>query len=599
MCGIAGIVFPEPNTEREVLKSMCDAIAHRGPDAEGQLYLPKLHFGHRRLSIIDLSEAAHQPMEDVTGNYVIVFNGEIYNYLEVRDELKLLGYRFSSNSDTEVILNAYDKWKEDCLSRFNGMFAFAIWDKQREQLFVARDRFGKKPFYYSILNGGGVCFASECRALLNHPQVSSVIDVEALNVYLALGYVMAPRSVYRDIKKLPAAHWMKVSEGGKRLEMKQYWDYASFLRKEKIRHVKTAQEGILHHLKKAIQYRLISDVPVGAFLSGGVDSSSVVAGIRHIHNDDLKTFSIGFASESYSELEEARFAAKLFDTVHHDKLLGMSYNDNLLHQVINSFDEPFADNSMIPMLEVSELASRKIKVVLTGDGADEMFGGYVTYRADYIFNTYKYIPGPLRKMAALLFKNRDIREKQKIGLQYKLRQFTQGATGDLPKAHYSWRLHFPPEMRVNILGEKYRELVYDTDPEKEVRKHFRNVEDLNWLDQALYVDAMTWLTDDILVKVDRTTMRYGLEARAPYLDVNFVEFAATIAPELKYDGKETKKILKSALKEWLPDEILYRKKSGFNAPVGSWIGNAEGDEFRTFNKYVYNQKINGATKKAK
>lgn len=595
MCGIAGIVNWNNDEGEASIKNMCDAIAHRGPDDAGYLKLPEIKLGHRRLSIIDLSKSASQPMVEATGRYHIVFNGEIYNYQEIKSQLITKGYKFLNNSDTEVVLNSYIEWGKDCLKFFNGMFALAIWDTRERKLFMARDRFGKKPFYYCQLPDKTFLFSSEIPALLTHPKVSRKINQEALNCYLAIGYVLAPMSIYEGINKLPAATYAFLGDSGNNLMMSTYWDYAEYLSKEKITNEEQIKEAIREKLINAVRYRLISDVPVGAFLSGGVDSSSVVAAVRKLRSNELSTFSIGFDQESYSEINEAREMANIFNTHHIDEVLSVANSKDLILEGIDAFDEPFADNSLIPMCKVSELASKYVKVVLSGDGADELFAGYITYKADSYYQKMKRIPAPLRRMAHTLVKNKNVNEKQKIGIQYKLRQFLQGARADYPVAHYSWRLMFTPELREKIMGSQHRELIRDTDPIHQFRKHFDKVKHLHWLDQALYVDAMTWLTDDILVKVDRSTMRYGIEARAPYLDVNLVEYAATIHPELKLNKRVTKYILKEALTEWLPHSTLYRKKSGFNAPVGAWIGNTEGDEFRSFNIFVYNRKINGTT----
>jgi asparagine synthase (glutamine-hydrolysing) len=542
-----------------------------------------------------VSSSASQPMQDASGRYQIVFNGEIYNYQEIKKQLQSKGYRFNNNSDTEVILNAYAEWGKDCLKLFNGMFALAIWDTEQKMMFIARDRFGKKPFYYTILPNNTFLFASEISALLTHPKVSREIDMEAVNCYLSIGYILAPLSIYKNIKKFPAASYGILSNGGNNFQMHSYWDYAEYLSKPKVSDEAAIKENLKEHILSAVNYRLISDVPVGAFLSGGVDSSSIVAAVRKQHNKELCTFSIGFDQDSYNEINEAREIAKLFNTNHYDELLNVENSKELILQSVDLFDEPFSDNSLIPMYKVSELASKHVKVVLSGDGADELFGGYITYKADGYYQKYQKMPAVLRKLAYNLVKNNKINEQQKIGFQYKLRQFLQGGRGDYSTAHYSWRLIFPPEIRQRIMGNEYKELINDTDPLRTFKKYFEKVKHLHWLDQALYVDAMTWLTDDILVKVDRTTMKHGLEARAPYLDVNLVEYAATINPLLKLNKGVTKYILKEALTDWLPQSTLYRKKSGFNAPVGSWIGNAEGDEFRSFNIFVYNRKINGTT----
>lgn len=594
MCGIAGIINPK-NIGENTLKDMCDTIAHRGPDAEGSLYLPEIHLGHRRLSIIDLSENAKQPMHDIHERYHIVFNGEIYNYKELKTELQNKGYSFLNQSDTEVILCSYAEWGKDCLAKFNGMFAFVIWDSKEKIAFIAKDRFGKKPFYYSHLSDGQLVFASECTAVLKHPEVNAEKDPEAINCYLAIGYILAPLSIYKSIRKLPAASYAIYKFDQKSLHIHKYWHYEDYLSQEKTENEKLIEEKLRSLLLQSVKYRLIADVPVGAFLSGGVDSSSVVAAIRKLHNNPLHTFSIGFDQETYSELNEAKTIASLFHTAHHEELLNVENSKEILLPAIESFDEPFADNSLIPMFKVSELAKEHVKVVLSGDGADEIFAGYITYKADSHYQKFKHIPSGLRSLGYQLVKNNKITEKQKIGFQYKLRQFLQGARGDYASAHYAWRLIFTPELRKQIMGEQYSELIYQTDPVHAFRKHFKQVDHLHWLDQALYVDAMTWLSDDILVKVDRTTMRHGIEARAPYLDKELVEYAASIHPRLKLKSGVTKSILKNSLKPWLPAEVLFRKKSGFNAPVGAWIGNKEGDEFRSFNKFVYNQKVNGTT----
>lgn len=596
MCGIAGIINYKNFTEAYILKDMCDSIAHRGPDDEGYLSLPEIQLGHRRLSIIDLSKQAAQPMKDSTGRFHIVFNGEIYNYRELKKELQNKGYLFLNQSDTEVVLNAYAEWGKDCLNRFNGMFAFLIWDFKEKIGFMARDRFGKKPFYYSQLPNHTFVFASETTALLKHPLIKNDIDYSAVNCYLAIGYVLSPMSIYRDIRKLPAASYAIISNEGKSLQINKYWNYADHLSKPKVTDNELIKERLKELILEAVRYRLIADVPVGSFLSGGIDSSSIVAAVRKNHSNTLHTFSVGFDQKSYNEIDEARTVSKLFNTLHHDVLLNVDNSKEILIQSINSFDEPLADNSLIPMYRVSELASSFVKVVLSGDGADELFAGYITYKADNYYQYFKHVPSFLKELAYKITKDNSITEKQKIGFQYKLRQFLQGTRGDFAIAHYSWRLMFPPDLREQIMGKEFHELINDTDPVKIFKRHFEEVKHLAWLDQALYVDAMTWLTDDILVKVDRTTMRHGIEARAPYLDVNLVEFAATIHPDLKLNHGNTKYILKEALSQWLPESVLFRKKSGFNAPVGSWIGNDDGDEFRTFNKYVYNQYFNGAAK---
>ncbi|MBK9283206.1 MAG: asparagine synthase (glutamine-hydrolyzing) [Sphingobacteriaceae bacterium] len=589
MCGITGKLHWGKNYDPNLISKMNKAIAHRGPDDEGKLELGEISLGHRRLSIIDLSSDAKQPMSETTNRYHIVFNGEIYNYLEIKKNLEAEGYIFKNKSDTEVVLNSYIKWGSSCLNKFNGMFSFVIWDNENKELFAARDRFGKKPFYYTYKN---LCFTfgSEIKALLEDETISKEKNLEALNCYLALGYILAPLSFYSDILKLKPGHFIKITNQGKTFEETNYWNYADSFRIKTKQSESEIKENILNHLEQSVRYRLIADVEVGAFLSGGIDSSSIVAQIKKLSDKQLHTFNIGFEEKSYNEYDDALKVSQIFKTSHHAALIQNEDTLDLINQSIDVFDEPFADNSLIPMYQVSKMASEKVKVVLSGDGADEIFAGYITYKADHYFNFYRKTPLAFRRGFATLAGN--LRAgNNKIDFKYKLKQFLAGSDSDQIKAHYSWRLYFNTEERIKILGEKNRELVQATDPIHTFKKYYNEVKDLHWLDQHLYVDAMTWLTDDILTKVDRTTMHSGLEARAPYLDVNFVNYAASIPAELKFKNAKTKYILKSALEKLLPESVLYKKKSGFNAPVGKWIKNNETDEFKAFNKFVYDKKI--------
>jgi asparagine synthase (glutamine-hydrolysing) len=596
MCGIAGILHWGNKPDPSIITKMTDAIAHRGPDDSGALHLDNIDLGHRRLSIIDLSTDAKQPMCDIDKKYHIVFNGEIYNFQEIKDELFKLGYHFKTKSDTEVILNAYAQWGPACLSKFNGMFAIALWDVKQQTLFLARDRFGKKPLYYTHTPDNKLIFASELSAILTALPKKPETDPEAINCYLALGYILNPLSIYKDIYKLEPATYMLVSNQGQKKEKHCYWDYAEYFHRKTTHNEKQIIENIDHLLNEAVRLRLISDVPVGAFLSGGIDSSSIVQRIKQISAAPLHTFSIGFEEKSYSELDEANAMAALLKTDHHGQIVSSKNIRQLVEQSIDAFDEPFADNSLIPMMEVSKLAAQNIKVVLSGDGADELFAGYITYKADKYYRYSTIIPKFLKQFAYNLVKEKNVHSSQKINFSYKLRQFLNGSLKSYEEAHYSWRLFFSPEERLKIMGNEYKDLIYDTDPYKRFKTHFDKTKGLHWLDRSLHADGMTWLTDDILVKVDRTTMRNGLEARAPYLDKNLAEYAASIPADLKLKGLTTKYILKKTLESSLPHETLYKKKSGFNAPIGKWLGLTEGDEFRSFNKFVYDRKLNYAAK---
>lgn len=589
MCGIAGIIKAN-YTEQEVgyVQAMCRQLRHRGPDAAGLKQLRGAVFGHTRLSIIDLSENAAQPMSTPDGRYHITYNGEIYNFPEIKKELLKKNAHFFSNSDTEVLLQAYIHYGTGCLDRLNGMFAFAIWDNETGTCFIARDRFGKKPFFYHHA-AGEFSFASELPALLENKKIRRQISPEALNCYLALGYLLAPLSIYAEIHKLEAGHYLLLKNGS--ITKHRYWNFAEkFLPKNKQK-PETIRQEILHLLTCAVKRRLISDVPVGAFLSGGVDSSSIVALIKKIRQHELHTFSVGFEYRHYNELDDATRMANVLGTIHHGLTIGNENIEAKIIEALQAYHEPFADNSLIPMTEVSRLASRYVKVVLSGDGADEMFGGYETYKADRYYRLFRVLPGSVKRMLSSEKLPNYFSAKKKINAGYKAKQFFYGALFDYRQAHYAWRLNFRPENRVQIMGERYRELVYDTDPFKIFEKYYDDVKGLEQLDQHLYVDCMTWLPDDVLLKVDRASMHSSIEARAPYLDNELVCLAASLPAQLKMNGLKTKYILKEALRGTLPDEVLQKKKSGFNAPFGMWLHSENGDEFKAFNRFALKHTI--------
>lgn len=590
MCGIAGKLNWHISPNADVVRKMCDKMAHRGPDDSGIAALGNIVLGHRRLSIIDLSEKAHQPMASSDNRYHIVYNGEVYNFKELKSELKKAGVSFNSESDTEVVLYSYIKWGAACLNRFNGMFAFAIWDDKVKELFLARDRFGKKPLYY-YLDPERFVFASELTALVCDPEIPKNISYEAMNCYLALGYVLSPMTFYKDIFKLEPASYMLISGSGRILKKERYWNYADSFRVKNNSGEKDIAGNILELLRLAVQRRMISDVPLGSFLSGGIDSSSISALAKRYHEGELHTFSIGFEQKSYSELADASRAAKFIGTIHHSGLCKIDGSLDVLGEAVDAYDEPFADNSLIPTLELSKFTSAYVKVALSGDGADEIFAGYITYKADRYFKYAKAVPLFTRKLLMGILGRGSVKARHKIGLRYRQRQFLYGTLFSPEKAHYAWRLIFNPEERIDILGQEHRELVYGTDPFFIFEKHYNNVKDLHWLDRHLYVDAMTWLTDDILVKVDRASMKNSIEVRCPYLDVELASYAASIPAELKMRGFRTKYILKRALQGVLPEFIINKKKSGFNAPVGEWLKDDSMDEFKAFNKYVFKRKV--------
>jgi len=592
MCGIAGKSQWKGVSEDTIaaVSRMCNSIKHRGPDNQGVKSLGNIVLGHRRLSIIDLSANANQPMSSKDERFNIVYNGEIYNFMEIKNDLIQHGYSFKTNSDTEVIIYAYDKFGSDCFSMFNGMFSLAIWDSKLNELILARDRFGKKPLYYYFDKNKNISFASELKAFKEDKTFSPELSYEALNCYLAIGYILAPLTIYKNIFKLEAAHYMKISDSGNKISKLRYWDYSdSFRIKNKDSNEDTCSK-ILYLLEESVKRRMISDVPVGAFLSGGIDSTSIVALMKKFHKGELHTFSVGFNQKSYNELPDADRAAEFIGTRHHGIICDIKNELDFLNNAVDVFNEPFADNSLIPMIEVSKLASDFVTVVLSGDGADEIFAGYITYKADKYYNFAKPIPDSIKRFIIGL--NSNSKNKNKLNWQYKQKQFLNGALHSPEKAHYLWRQFFSPEERIEILGKEYKDLVYDTDPYNTFKKYYDIGKELDTLDRNLYVDGMTWLTDDILVKVDRTTMHSSIEARSPYLDPELVEYVSSIPSNKKMKGMQLKYILKKALKDVIPEFVINKKKSGFNSPVGEWIGSNGNNEFKTFNKYVYDRKFN-------
>lgn len=593
MCGIAGKICWNSHPAANSVVKMCEKMIHRGPDDYGIVSLQHAVLGHRRLSIIDLSQKARQPMVSSDQRYFIVYNGEVYNFRELRKDLEGFGVIFKSDSDTEVVLYSFIHWGPGCLDKFNGMFSFAIWDNVSNSLFLTRDRFGKKPLYY-FMNSQGLVFASELNALICDQDVPTHLSYEALNCFLALGYILSPMSVYKDICKLEPATYLSISDSGKNIRKVRYWDYADKFKAKSTYNENETAAKLNELLELSVKRRMVSDVPIAAFLSGGIDSSSVVRLLKKLHQGPLHTFSIGFDQPEYSEIEDARRAAQWIGTMHHDRICRIGEFRDSLNTAIDAYDEPFADNSLVPTLELTKFTSGYVKVALSGDGADEVFAGYLTYKADKLHAYAKIIPVQIRMRLLDFITSFPGSPKNKIGLRYKQKQFLYGSLFSPEKAHYCWRLIFNPEERVNILGEKYRELVYDTDPYLIFERHYLHVRDLHWLDRNLYVDAMTWLADDILVKVDRASMNNSIEVRCPYLDVDLVSFSASIPAEFKMKNFITKYILKKSLQNILPRFILKKRKSGFNAPVGKWIGYDGIDEFQAFTKYVFQRKLNHA-----
>jgi len=566
MCGIAGFVTPDEHRDareaREVLERMCQMIAHRGPDDQGVMIEGPAAIGMRRLSIIDLP-GGHQPMSGCDRATTIVFNGEIYNYRELQRVLERRGHRFKTNSDTETIVHAYEEFGKRCVDHLRGMFAFAIWSANDRELFIARDRAGKKPLYYATTPNGTMIFGSELKALREHPELSRDINIEALDAYLTFGYVPDPLTIFCGVHKLPAGHTLTFRHD--RVSIEQYWDFP--YQQSQAQPFRTEDECVDELralLDESVRTRLVADVPLGAFLSGGVDSSTVV-GLMARHTDrPVQTFSIGFHEDSYNELAYARIAAKKFATDHHEFVVTPDICE-VVDDLAWHFDEPFADSSAIPTYMVSKLAREHVKVVLSGDGGDELFAGYPRYAADRKRSGFAQLP-------------RFLREGMMQPLGHSL---PHGAWG----RNYVHNVALEPLDRyiedISIFTRLNKPALYTNDflrqsGKSEAAARFREIALRSRaddpLDPLLYLDSKTYLPGDILAKVDRMSMAVSLETRVPLLDHKLIEFVcARIPADMKMKGPETKHIFKRAVRDLVPEEILNRPKQGFGVPIDQWI----------------------------
>ena len=569
MCGIAGIFHYETvkPVDPKRVERMTDALAHRGPDGSGVWTAPGIGLGHRRLSIIDL-EGSPQPMHSTDGRAVIVFNGEIYNYRELRRELERGGAHFRTDGDTETILAAWQKWGPDCLSRLDGMFVFALYDLDRRQLFLARDRLGVKPLYLARLEGGALAFASEMKGLLANPLMRRVIDPLAIEDYMTWGYVPDHCAILKGVEKLPAGHFLLLEHGRDPGPPRQWWD-VSFASREKGRDEDLSAQ-LLHLMREGVSSRMVADVPLGAFLSGGVDSSSVVALMSEASASPVTSCSIGFDVESVDETKYAREVAALFKTDHHERIVSADQFGEI-DRIASIFDEPFADASALPTLRVCELARENVTVALSGDGADEAFAGYrrqlfhareeqarsVMPRAlrEPVFGTLGRIwpkadwaPRPLRAKTTLL---------------------SLAASGE---GGYARALSIlAPEQREGLYGETLLQERGQYRAEQPFEKLMRNAPARSGLDRAQYADLKFWLPGDILTKTDRTSMAVGLEAREPLLDHRLIEFGARLPHRQRIRRTTGKWLMKHTMERYLPQDILYRQKQGFVTPLAEWF----------------------------
>jgi asparagine synthase (glutamine-hydrolysing) len=564
MCGICG--FYEYKTHKpadpEILSDMLRILHHRGPDDSGVHFDKDLALGMRRLSIIDLS-GGKQPISNEDGSIVTVFNGEIYNYRQLRDELESRGHTLATESDTEVIVHLYEECGEECTRLLRGMFGFAVWDARRRRLFVARDRLGIKPLYFTR-TGSTLVFASEIKAILQHPAVDLQLDAEALNNYLSLKYVPAPQTMFKGISALPPACSLTCDSNG--LKVRRYWDLSFSNARNGHVHEEAYAEQLEALLRECVQQHLMSDVPFGAFLSGGVDSSTVVALMSQFLNEPVKTYSVGFEGdgEAFSELPYARMVAKKFQTDHHEVIIRPSHLAELAEKVVWHLDQPLAEHATLANYMVAELASRDVKMVLTGEGGDELFAGYARYSGERFSPLFRAIPESVKSLALASCSHLPGLRRQKLAL-YALSQ------SDEVTRFVNWFPLFNSEIKQSLLSESLKESLSDYGADNVFAQHLSRTDATDPLNRMLYVDTKLWLPDLLLARGDKMSMAVSLEARVPLLDHKLVEFAAALPQKLKLRGWTRKYLLKKVAKAWLPPEILQRKKQGFPMPTSSWL----------------------------
>ena len=557
MCGICGFNW----NDETLIRRMNDQLAHRGPDQDGVFCTDQVSLGHRRLSIIDLSEHGRQPMFNEDKTLCLVFNGEIYNFQELRDTLSGKGHSFSSNSDSEVILHAYEEYGTGVLDKLRGMFAFALYDGKDDTLFLARDRIGIKPLYYYHKNNRLV-FASEIKAILEDRAVERRLNHQALYDYLGFEFVPAPATMFEDIYKLPAGHYLMLRNG--ELEVKQYWDL-SFARNRN----ELGYDGSVERLRELLDYsvksHLISDVPLGVFLSGGLDSSAIVAMMRRHISGPLKTFTIGYADKTFSELDYAAQVAEYFETDHQVLMLD-DIRPEYVEKTLWHLDEPMTDLSTVPLYLLCKQARQHVTVCLSGEGADESFAGYDRFKASKLNLFFRTLPGPIRKQLVGRLINLLPDQPQKKGAINMLKRFVEGANLP-PEGHHLRGQYFANEEQNNRLFNEHFKGQVLFDPFRIVREYSERCDATDRINREIYLDMRYMMTDSVLMKVDKMSMASSLEVRVPLLDHVLVEFLASLPGNWKLKGMKTKYIFRSALNGLLPDNIVNRGKQGYSLPV--------------------------------
>lgn len=592
MCGIAGWVKldkndPLPNSEA-VLHSMCERIVHRGPDSEGLWIDEQVALGMRRLSIIDL-KTGDQPVFSEEKSVVVMMNGELYNYREVRAELEKRGHKFVTKTDTEILPHLYEEYGDAMVDHINGMYAFALWDQRRRKLLIARDRFGEKPLYYGVFDGK-LIYASEPKAILAHSSVKAELDLDSLRQYLSFDYVPAPRSIYKGISKLPAAHLLTVENG--EVKTRRYWDLSWRDRSEPpastggrmtVHNAASSTNGgspaesldkradeLKELLSDAVRMRLVSDVPLGILLSGGIDSSTIAAFATQHATEKVKTFSIGFEEDSFDESKYARLVAKHLGTEHHEDRLSAEKAGDLISDIGRWLDEPLSDGSLIPTFLLARFVRNHVTVALGGDGGDELFAGYPMYYAHKVAAYYKAIPKFVRSGIIEPVVNALPVSTKNMSFDYKAKRFVRASKFDPVTRHHSWFGSFSIDQHASLLTADVLAASSD-DIYRGPRELLGHIDTKNEIEQMQYLDINYYMAEDILTKVDRAAMAVSLETRAPFLDPRVGQFAASIPVEYKLKGSKGKYILKQAVKDLLPQTILDRPKKGFGIPIAEWL----------------------------
>lgn len=569
MCGIAGWINLENKSSQNhgeaVLHSMCERMKHRGPDSEGLWLDEQVALGMRRLSIIDL-HTGEQPVYSEDKSVVVVMNGELYNFREVREKLEKRGHKFETQTDTEILPHLYEEHGSGLLEHINGMFAFALWDKRKKKLLIARDRFGEKPLYYGVFDGK-LIFASELKVLLANPAVKTKINTNALRQYLSFDYVPAPHSIYENIFKLPAAHFLIVENG--EVKTRRYWNL-SWHKNGNVKTFENSVEELRELLSDAVKMRLVADVPLGILLSGGIDSSTVAAFATQHASEKIKTFSIGFEEDSFDESKFARQVATHLDTEHYEDNLSVEKAADLISEIGKWLDEPMSDGSLIPTFLLSRFVRKYVTVALGGDGGDEIFAGYPMYYAHKVANFYNGIPKIFRNnLIEPIVNNLPVSNKN-LSFDYKAKRFVRASKYDLVTRHHSYFGSFSIDEQQSVLSKDVLSKT-SNDIYADAKNLLKITDAKNEIEQMQFLDINFYMAEDILTKVDRASMAVSLEVRAPFLDPRIAQFAASIPLEYKLKGNKGKYILKKSVENLLPKEILDRPKKGFGIPIAEWL----------------------------